>query len=347
MKIYHLSHTDLDGYGAQFVTKFYFSDIKFYNSNYGKEIDVKFDQILNEMDDEKSIVLITDLNLTLTQCAKFEEALKDKNSKIMLLDHHQTGLECAKKYPWYLLDNERCATKITYDFFSSIYGKDEKLDKFVRVVNSVDIWLKDEPEFELGKVCLGLVSMAKEINNIMFGDTSRDYIFYLLDKTQKYFNEKDGHIALDEALHIFKKSYFIKEKNDTLNNLISTFVVDMLSQNKEKFMIQYRDKTGILTYNIGNTSIIGNEFLVRNPDIDFFLDMTSRKTMSFRANNSADVSLIAKELVGGGGHVNASGGFYPAFKDGHTYEIIKKQIVDLIEKKTKAEEASKEQMAQE
>lgn len=338
MKIFHLSHTDLDGYGAQIVTKFYFEDIKFYNSNYGKEIDVKFEQILNDLDEEKSLVLITDLNLTLNQCQKFEEALKDKNSKIILLDHHQTGLECAKKFPWYLLDNERCATKITYDFFSEIYEKDKKLSKFVDVVNAVDIWLKDRPEFELGKVCMGLVSMAKEINNIMFGDVSREYIFYLLDKTQIYFDKPNGHIALDEAIHLIKKSYFMKDKDDTLNNLISNFVVEMLSENKEEFLIEYEDKRGILTYNIGNTSIIGNDFLVKNPDIDFFLDVTSRKTMSFRANGNADVSQIAKHLVGGGGHVSASGGFFVAFKDGHTYDVIKKQIVDLIEKKTKKEE---------
>lgn len=37
-KIYHLSHTDLDGYGCQMVVKNYFESVNFYNSNYGKEI---------------------------------------------------------------------------------------------------------------------------------------------------------------------------------------------------------------------------------------------------------------------------------------------------------------------
>ena len=39
MKFYHLSHTDLDGYGAQVITNFYFKGVKFLNSNYGREID--------------------------------------------------------------------------------------------------------------------------------------------------------------------------------------------------------------------------------------------------------------------------------------------------------------------
>ena len=71
MKIYHLSHTDLDGYGAQYITNFYFKDVKFLNSNYGRERDDKFAQILAEIDasnDDKNIILITDLNLTLAQC---------------------------------------------------------------------------------------------------------------------------------------------------------------------------------------------------------------------------------------------------------------------------------------
>ncbi|RKV94524.1 MAG: 3'-to-5' oligoribonuclease B, partial [Campylobacter sp.] len=49
MTIHHLSHTDLDGYGAQVITNHYFKNVKFYNSNYGKEIDEKFDQILAQI----------------------------------------------------------------------------------------------------------------------------------------------------------------------------------------------------------------------------------------------------------------------------------------------------------
>ena len=94
----------------------------------------------------------------------------------MLLDHHQSGAECAAKYPWYLLDSSRCATKITYDFFSAMFGERAELAKFVRMVNAVDIWLSDEAEFELGKVCLGMVSAAKEINKVMFEDESKKYI---------------------------------------------------------------------------------------------------------------------------------------------------------------------------
>ncbi len=124
MKIYHLSHTDLDGYACQFIVNFYFKNVKFYNSNYGKEINENFNSIIGDIEKDenfgKAIILITDLNLNLNQCEEFEKICKEKNTKIFLLDHHQSGEECAQKYSWYLLDSKRCATKIVYDFFSKI-----------------------------------------------------------------------------------------------------------------------------------------------------------------------------------------------------------------------------------
>ena len=340
MKIYHLSHTDLDGYGAQYITNFYFKDVKFLNSNYGREIDDKFAQILSEIDasnDDKNVILITDLNLTLAQCESFEEMIDGKNIKLFLLDHHQSGAECASAYSWYFLDSSRCATKITYDFFAGIFGQNKELEIFSDVVNAVDIWLKDDKNFEMGKVCLGLVANAKEINKVMFEAENNLYMDHILKEASKFFNEKNDYIGLDMQVHAIKKSFFKEDKDDTLSNLISNYVVKKLSENKEKFSISYKDHKGILTYNVGNVSVIGNDFLVANPEFDFFIDVTNKKTLSFRANGKIDVSAMAKHLVGGGGHVNASGGLFANFKDGFSYEPIKAQIVDLITKKTQEE----------
>lgn len=89
MKIYHLSHTDLDGYACQFVVNFYFKNVKFYNSNYGKEINENFDSIIGDIEKDenfgKAIILITDLNLNLNQCEEFEKKCKEKNIKIFFL----------------------------------------------------------------------------------------------------------------------------------------------------------------------------------------------------------------------------------------------------------------------
>ncbi|EAI8623669.1 3'-to-5' oligoribonuclease B [Campylobacter lari] len=340
MKIYHLSHTDLDGYACQYVLDFYFKNCYFYNSNYGKEINENFNVIFKNIEEdlkqnlnEEFVILITDLNLTLSQCEDFQKAIEGKKIKLLLLDHHQSGLECMQKYSWYFLDDKRCATKIVYDFFSKCYGENKALSEFVDVVNAVDIWLSEDENFELGKVLLGMVSGAKEINRVMFAQENIKYLFYLFDVCRKYIHQKNAHINLDDDLHGLKKSFFKKENDDTLSNLISKFVVERLSVNKEKFSVFYKGSKGLLTSNIGNTSVIGNDFLMQNPDFDFFVDLSSRKTLSFRANNKIDVSLMAKSLVNGGGHKNASGGLFAAYKDSSNYDFIKAQFVDLIKSK--------------
>ena len=122
MKVFHLSHIDLDGYSCQLISKRCFEQINYYNSNYGKEIDQRLEQIIMDIERDihgENLILITDLNLTLSQAKKLvkmaDESIKDID--ILLLDHHKTGADCAKKYEWYHLDVKRCATKITYDYF--------------------------------------------------------------------------------------------------------------------------------------------------------------------------------------------------------------------------------------
>lgn len=339
MTFYHLSHTDLDGYAAQLVSKFYIKDIKFYNSNYGKEISEKFNQILAKINEnleqnsaEKAAVLITDLNLSKQQCEEFSHALKDKNAKIFLLDHHQTGAMCAENFKWYFLDNSRCATLIAYEFFAKIYGENDNLCEFCKMVNAVDIWLKNDKYFEFGKVCLGLVANAKEINKIMFEELSNDYIFYLLRKANEFMWNEKAHIKLDDATHLIKKSYFSAGFDDTLSNMISAFIVKQLSLKKEKFSVNFGKFKALLTHNIGNTSVIGNDFLTLNDEFDFFIDISSKKTISLRANGKVDVSQIAAKFFGGGGHKNASGGMFGTYKDSFDYENIKLQLQNHINK---------------
>ncbi len=221
-KIYHLSHTDLDGYGCQMVTNHFFKNVEFLNSNYGKEINERINQIIHTIaasEVENNLILITDLNLTLEQAKDLEGKVKtnQKDVKLLLLDHHKSGQDCAEEFDWYYLDHTRSATKITYDFFSSIMGENTELSKLVDVINAVDIWLDEDKEFELGKVCLGLISGAKEINRIMFNKENSQYMFNILKEIQPYFSKQNPHIALDEAVHTIKKAFFKIDKDDTLS----------------------------------------------------------------------------------------------------------------------------------
>ncbi|MBV5277802.1 MAG: 3'-to-5' oligoribonuclease B, partial [Campylobacteraceae bacterium] len=100
-----------------------------------------------------------------------------------------------------------------------------------------------------------------------------------------------------------------------------------------KMQITYKDYKGILTYNIGNVSVIGNDFLNANPDFDFFMDITSKKTISMRSNGKVDVSKVAAHIANGGGHHNAAGGLLSNFKDGFIYDTIRTQVVNIMSNK--------------
>lgn len=70
--LFHISHTDLDGYGCQLITKEMLSKEQFkkaffYNANYGTEVKLTIKKVLEEIEDfkeEEIFFLISDLNLT-------------------------------------------------------------------------------------------------------------------------------------------------------------------------------------------------------------------------------------------------------------------------------------------
>ena len=66
IRLFHISHTDLDGYACQFLTNEVFSKKHFYNANYGLEVKQAIKQVITEIknyQDEKLLLLISDLNL--------------------------------------------------------------------------------------------------------------------------------------------------------------------------------------------------------------------------------------------------------------------------------------------
>lgn len=336
MQLYHLSHIDLDGYACQYITNQYFKNAKYYNSNYGEEIDQRLRQMFRDIENnpyDDNMVLITDVNLTGSQANKLEE-LKQTSSKhieILLLDHHQTGQAQSELYDWYNLDTTKCATKITYEYFGKILGEKSDLKHFVDIVNSIDIWLDDEDDFELGKVLLKLISDSNEINRIMFQRENNKYMFKLLDNVQAYFDKEDSHILLDDNIHKIKKHIFKSYKNDTLDNLIAQYIVNLLSDEAKKLEITYMGQTGILSYKLRGISVIGNMFLKQNPQYAFFMNI-SGKNISLRANNKIDVSKLASDVFDGGGHANASGARYKEFKESFIYQHMRAQINELFSK---------------
>lgn len=341
--IHHLSHTDLDGYSCQLVMRYTPFTLFNYNANYGAEVkqtlELMLAQIAKSM--QPTTLLITDLNLTAEESKWLHGEVErlngtQKRVTLLLLDHHGTGEESAQKYSWYHLDTSRSATKITYDYAQEHFDLNapEWMERYVGVVNAVDLWKMEEHDnFEYGKVCMRLISEMRELNKIMFPLEDNRYKLSLLLEAAKFMELENAPIVLDEKIHLLKKEFFKKEKNDTLDNLATSYIVKLLGDAKEEKTIYYKGYRGYLSYALGNTSIIGNGFLLTYPEYDFIVDVSFKGTLSLRANNGVNVATISKEWCGGGGHPNAAGGRILGFKEQFRYDLVKQQIEKIINEK--------------
>ncbi len=342
-RIYHLSHIDLDGYGCQYLTTQCFDTIECYNANYGPEVKARLEEIIKKIGQDKFIygekdeylVMITDLNLTTKEANWIEKEVINIGAKIQLLDHHATGANTAERFAWYTLDTTKCATLITYNWLQRVYNFDAQNSfvDIVKAINAIDIWVSDDTLFEYGKVCLGMISGAREINRTLFPTQDRALKLSLIEKAKKLIHEDEANIRLDDALHPSKKEFFRKDKNDTKDNLVADYVTDLLSTDKARLTIEYQGYKGLLGYNVGSSSLIGNAFLIANPDYDFYMDVNFRGNFSLRGHDKLDVSQMASHIGNGGGHPNASGGKIENYKDSFVYAQVKKFIEEYIAKK--------------
>ena len=347
MKLFHISHTDLDGYGCQLITKEYFKEGFFYNANYGLEVKLSIKKVLEQLleyKEDEILILISDLNLTFQEAKDLDNDVDKllKNGykiKLQLLDHHISGKKSAETFPWYYLDDKRCATKIVYDYmFEEYEGFDcntsDWLKPLVDAINAVDIWLENEVKnFEFGKVLMSMITKVREINNILFADLNRDFRCYLLKQAAKYLDEVDGHIKLDNDVHFMKKDFLkLSNKDDTLDNLSATYLVKTLVDVKDDLTVTYKGHKGLLTYCLGSISIPANAFLRANPEYDFFIDINKKGNASFRADGKVDVAQMAAKLANGGGHVNASGGKFDDFKEVIDFYEVKTYIQKKLDK---------------
>ncbi len=342
--LYHLSHIDLDGYSCHLVTTLCHKNIKCYNGNYGVEMNARLKQIIEDIErqNQDADVLITDLNLTVDESKWLEQNIKRLHSngldiKVTLLDHHASGEDSANMFDWYHLDTSKCGTLLTYEYALEnfdISNIPKWLDSYVAQVNAVDLWLQEQHrEFEFGKVLMRLLNESKELNRYMFALEDRKYKLNLLTQAAEFIGKERANIEVDNNIHQFKKNYFRKDEDDTLDNLATKEITRLVGEKREELTIYYRGYKGCLTYALGNSSIIGNAVLTNYPEFDFYMDVGMRGTVSFRASDRVDVSKIAEDLANGGGHPNASGGRVENFKDIFEYDKAKMLIEDLIMQK--------------
>ena len=305
LKTLHLSHTDLDGSGSIIIAKEYLTDVSHRRITYNA-VNENLLKILNSENDFKQL-LITDLCFY-EEDWKVLQILAKHFDSVTYIDHHIYEFDYTK----YLTDNmeviidkSKCATSLTYDYFLE---KEKSVSRFFdlqKYTNIFDIWLEDNPEFEI----------AKDYNRVFWalGYKSFETLFF-----------KDPFITkplenLVKNIHSEIDSYFTEREKE---GLIIT---------NEKLVLSFLDR------HIG-------EIKDRYPNQDFALNFRAPSHISVRISSSVDEETAnkirdfilhqvfdEKNLISAGGHARAFG---MRLQDLTNEEVIQyiKVIFDKIQK---------------
>ncbi|MGK0673321.1 MAG: DHHA1 domain-containing protein [Halothiobacillaceae bacterium] len=246
--LFHLSHNDLDGYGAQYMTRAAGFRARYYNADY-RDVSVVLERIFADMAEvrEPSLLLITDLNLTAEQAdmvdsciqsmgeATTSRAAPPRNSlltpemaamlrqsiggtrpkpKVMLLDHHATGEDAAAKHAWYHLDTSRCASRLAFEAVAP-YLDDAARALYAAQADFIDVgdrWLKGDARFHRSIFLMGLMMEDDQIAPSL-DELKREYRFHLMEAFFRRMEEGASLEALERAVYDFRKD-FLKGRVD-------------------------------------------------------------------------------------------------------------------------------------
>lgn len=337
---FHISHNDLDGYGAQLVSRVALreTEVEFYNSNYGKELDQKIDIVLSKIKSEDKL-LITDLNLIDSMAEKIEEAREKIGFEVKLLDHHMTGAAVAVKYDWYTLDETKCGTLLTFEYFRDTIRKKiklnidfERFEKVVNMIQSYDLWKEESELIDHGRALNSLLMESnrffppalENLNRTFLLDTLQELGTLLACYEGNQVNPLDDEYTLSPIamaeMHRYsiqrewfegQLSFNVKSSDKPLSLVRVQYMYQFILDNNLKRDIEFNGAKGEIYF--GLSSIFQEFSSMRNSsgEVDFVVNINPRGFLSFRSKGkqeSKNVGQIAIERFNGGGHFNAAGG---------------------------------------
>lgn len=175
-KIIMCSHADMDGI-QPFVLN------KFFNLNYAKSISTNYGENL-ELESVQSGLYENIVYTDFTPSEIVRNAIKEKNMNVMIFDHHiavkkeieQFVKEYGEDKVTYIFDNERCGTKIYYDYLMENGYKDKTncvVEKIVNLTDTYDLYKQDSE----------LWSESDKLNRLMYSSGK----YYIKDDRLKCF----------------------------------------------------------------------------------------------------------------------------------------------------------------
>lgn len=173
-KTLFVEHCDADGLMPYILNKFF-------NINYAKSISTNYGEEL-ELDSVQSGLYENVVYVDFTPSESIRKVIEEKQMNVLILDHHiavkEEIEEWCKSYPKveYIFDNDRCGTKIYYDYLMENGYKDKTNSVVEYIVNLTDT-------YDLYKQNSELWSEAESLNRLLYCTGK----FYIKDDRFKCF----------------------------------------------------------------------------------------------------------------------------------------------------------------
>lgn len=345
-----ISHVDLDGYGANILFRYMnFDNVMIYNFDNGPSIENGIDVVYEDIrhyinsnfasggvDVEIFIVDICPSREMLTLLAQLVCV-----RCIYVFDHHMTNQEktidvdkvIAEFRTTSLNDRKVVAsgTSIFYDFLNEKYSFTDTcnyISTLVRYISCYDTyeWKKMGNE---GLLC-------KELN-VFFNmfENKEAFVDYMLTQPAVF------HISPFNGLqHVFNgtSQLLVRQKMLIEQSIIDSVLNDpnsiyrgiiLQSETGGIGYTRYKAAYYIMDNRLDSISEVGNQYLVKNVDIDVFVGIDLRnKTLGFRTIDPTinTAEFFAKPLDGGG-HPKASGAPLP---ENYVSDVLEKLIRDTV-----------------
>lgn len=325
LRLLHISHLDLDGYGATMLSKIL---MKFYPEG-AMTLETmnilpnKLNPTLKEAlshDEDYDMIVITDLAVN-------QELVDMVNghphgNKVKVFDHHICDI---KKLPDNFIVTEdspihkgklTCATELYYNFirndkvYTLIHNPDVRKTlayfvECVRVYDTFEFWpSRNDPQNEIDmtyydaprlNILFHIINNVEEFQEYIF-----DYIFtadwqLLTTSTPKY-----SWISKVLELEQNKNQKYVESAIRRMVRVPFKYTI------YRQGAVHDIDHLAGVIFAEKSSPIIANTSLERNPDIDFCAVVSNNQISVYTNKQNVDVSRIAKAF-GGGGHKEAAG----------------------------------------
>ncbi|MCD7035666.1 DHHA1 domain-containing protein [Metabacillus sp. GX 13764] len=286
MKLF--TDSDLDGLGCSALAKLAYGDKADVYYCSPRNLNQRVEYFLDQPDNSKIDMTITDLSVNEEIEARLEERFK-KGQFVQLIDHHVTAMRLNDRKwgfvkPEYEDGRKSCATSLYYEYLMEhgLLEQTGALDEFTDLVRQYDTW-----EWEKNENV-----KAKRLNDLFYlferGKFEEDILRRLRENKDAFDLTETETMLMD--IEENKISRYINAKN---RQIIQTFV--------DEFCVG-------LVHAEQYLSELGNALNKLNPHLDMIvlLNVGGKKAGFRTIHEDVNVSEFASRF-GGGGHPKASG----------------------------------------